>query len=392
MITRPDMTESEPIRCQRELFAIPPDITYLNCANMAPQLLAATEAGIAAVRANTSPWLRTSQDWFSGPERLRGLAAQVMNADPECVALVPSASYGIAVAAANLPVARGQSLVVLDQQFPSNVYAWRALAERCGAHVRTVRRGSREGWSSAVLEAIDSSTAVVAVPNCHWADGGLVNLPSVAEAAREVGAALVVDASQSLGALPLDVQTIQPDFLVAVGYKWLLGPYSLGYLYAAPRWHRGRPLEHSWLARAGSDDFSRLTQYTEELRPGARRFDMGESTQFTTLPIAVAALEQILAWGVERIQRSLTPLTGRACGSMAELGGVALDDAHRAGHLVSIRMPEGLSQRAARALAAAKVFVSVRGDYIRIAPHLYNDAEDIDRLIDCLRAVTARAS
>jgi selenocysteine lyase/cysteine desulfurase len=377
--------EADQIGCERSLFDIPPHIVYLNCATMAPQLRAATAAGLAAVSANASPWLRTAADWFSGPERLRGLVARLMNAEAECVALIPSVSYGIAVAAANLPIERGQTIVVLDAQFPSNVYAWRALAERRSAQVRAVRRSPGDGWTPAVLEAIDASTAILALPNCHWADGGLLALPQIAEAARSVGAALVVDATQSLGAYPLDVPTLRPDFVVAAGYKWLLGPYSLGYLYAAPRWHHGVPLEQSWLARAGSEDFSRLTRYTDELRAGARRFDMGECSQFTTLPIATAALEQIDTWGVARIQRSLTPLTRRVCEGLAELGGSALPERHRVGHLIGIRMPAEVIQRAARALAAARVFVSIRGDYIRIAPHLYNDESDIDRLVDCLR-------
>ena len=166
---------SDLIECQRDLFTIPRDITYLNCANMGPQLRSATAAGLEAVHANSAPWLRTPRDWFTGPERLRSLAARLMNADADSVALVPSVSYGIAIAASNLPVGAGQSIVVLDQQFPSNVYAWRELARRSGAQVRTVLRDANAGWTDALLAAIDSRTAVVAVPNCHWADGGHVS-------------------------------------------------------------------------------------------------------------------------------------------------------------------------------------------------------------------------
>jgi selenocysteine lyase/cysteine desulfurase len=230
---------------------------------------------------------------------------------------------------------------------------------------------------------------VVAVPGCHWTDGSIVDLERVGKAARTVGAAFVVDASQSSGACALDITQIQPDFLVTVGYKWLLGPYGLGYLYAAPRWREcGAPIERSWLARAGSEDFSRLTEYTETSRAGARRFDMGEFPRFVSIPMAVAALEQILAWGVDRIQATLLPLTSFAAEGATQLGGTALPAAHRVGHMVGIRFAQGVSPALMDRLAAAKVYVSIRGDSIRVAPHLYNDRSDISRFLATLGTAT----
>jgi selenocysteine lyase/cysteine desulfurase len=374
---------------ERALFDVPDDVTYLNCASMAPRLHAASEAGREAMRSQASPWLVRGEDWFTGAERLRALAAQVMHADADGVAIVPSVSYGIAVAAANVRVAPGQTIVVLDQQFPSNVYAWRDLARARGARLVTVSRHPAGMWTDAVVAAIDASTAVVAVPNCHWTDGTLVDLVRVSARARSVGAALVVDASQSLGACPIDVAAIQPDFLVSVGYKWLLGPFGLGYLYVAERWRSaGVPLEQSWLTRAGSEDFSRLVDYTEDYRAGARRFDMGEFPQFILLPMACAALEQILRWGVDRIQRSLAALTGPLVDRARALGYVVVDKPGRMGHLVGLRRPTGIPGTLAARLAQARVYVSIRGDAIRVAPHLHNDAADIDRLLELLSAAS----
>jgi selenocysteine lyase/cysteine desulfurase len=213
---------------QRALFDIPDGITYLNCASMSPQLTSVTDAGIDAVRAKASPWTLTASDWFTGAEELRGLFARIVNATSDDVAIVPAASYGMAVAAANLPVRDGQSIIVIDREFPSNVYVWHELARARGATLRTVTREAGATWTDAVLAAIDDPVAIVATPNCHWTDGSLIDLLRIAPAARAVGAALVVDASQSLGAHPLDVRVVQPDFLVAVGYKWLMGPYGLG--------------------------------------------------------------------------------------------------------------------------------------------------------------------
>lgn len=370
---------------QRALFDIPDDVTYLNCAAMSPQLRTVTAAGERAVRARTAPWNLTAADWFTGADVLRSLVARIMNADDDGIGLVPSVSYGMAIAAANIPLEAGQTVVVLAREFPSPYYAWHAAAQRSGATVRPVSRADGESWTEALLRAIDDTTAVVAVPNCHWTDGSLVDLSAVGDRARAVGAALVVDASQSLGAYPIDVTELRPDFLVAVGYKWLLGPYGLGFLYAAPHRRAGAPIEQSWLARAGSEDFSKLVDYTDELRTGARRYDVGEYSPFVLGPMAEAAQRQVLEWGVPAIQESLAALTGRIAEGAASFGAVTLGPTQRVGHIVGIRLRDGLPDGIGSTLAAANIHVSIRGDSIRVAPHLYNDARDVGRLLDVLR-------
>jgi selenocysteine lyase/cysteine desulfurase len=385
-----DTTELKPaahIANARELFEIPDGITYLNCANMAPQLRSVTEAGIAAVRAKATPWKLTASEWFSGAEVLRGLAAQLLNADPEGIAVVPAASYGIAIAAANLPLASGQSIVLIHEEFPSNVYAWRELATKRAGRIVTVRREAGETLTNALLRSIDDRTAIVAVSPCHWTDGSRVDLEQVADRARAVGAGLVIDASQALGANVIDIKRIRPDFLTSVGYKWLLGPYALAYLYAAPKWRdSGRPIEYSWLTRAGSEEFGRLIDYRDDYRPGARRFDMGEFPQFVLAPMATAALRQILAWGVARIESSLAVLTEHIARSAQEIGYVVLPAEERSPHMIGIRHLGGVPAALPNVLRDAKIYVSFRGDSIRIAPHLYNDQNDIERLFKVLRA------
>jgi selenocysteine lyase/cysteine desulfurase len=387
--TRP--TLPTPIEAVRDLFEIPEGITYLNCASMAPQLRSVTEAGLRAVRTKASPWNLSGPEWFSGSEELRALAARVMGTESDGVALVPAASYGIATAAANLPLARGQTIVILHQQFPSNVYAWYELAKKNGGRVVVAQREPGMDWTEALIAAIDDDTAIVAVPQCHWTDGSKVDLERVGERARVVGAALVIDASQSLGASPLSLDRVQPDFLTAVGYKWLLGPYGLGYLYVAPKWREsGTPLEQSWIARAGSDDFSRLVDHTDAFRPGARRFDMGESPQFVLAPMAIAALQQVLAWGVERIQQTLSLLTEKIAQLAADIDWAVLPREQRSAHMIGIRHARGIPAGLPQLLHDANVFVSVRGDSIRIAPYLYNDAGDIERLFAVLRETSCR--
>ncbi len=369
----------------RSLFEVPDDVAYFNCASLAPRLRSVTQAGLSALDRMARPWTVGAEDWFSGGEQLRVLFAAIVNATPDHVALVPSVSYGIAVAAANLPVGRGSNVIVLDQQYPSNVYAWRNVCARNGAHLRTVPRRADQSLTEALLRKVDDRTSVIAVPNCHWTDGDLLDLEKVGAAARDVGSALVVDASQSLGAYPLDVKSVQPDFLVTVGYKWLLGPYGLAYLYVDEKWHdEGRPIEETWLTRAGAENFARLVDYADDYRPGARRFDAGEFPQFLSLPMACAALSQLLEWGVDNIQATLRELTENLSQRSEQLGFMASPPAHRAGHLLALNLPPGLEKGLARELADRGVYVAVRGSKIRISPHLNVTSHDTERLIEGL--------
>jgi selenocysteine lyase/cysteine desulfurase len=369
---------------QRDLFEIPDDVAYLNCAYMSPLLRAARAAGEAALARKSQPWRITPHDFFADSEAARGLFAELIGADADGVALIPAASYGLAIAAANLPIREGQRILVLEDQFPSNVYVWRDLAARAGAVVETVPRPADFDWTTALLERIDERTAIVAVPHCHWTDGSLVNLVRVGERIRAVGAALVVDATQSLGAAPLSVGEVRPDFLVAATYKWLLGPYSMGFLYAAPEWRDGRPLEFNWIAREGSEDFAGLVKHRDTFQPGARRYDVGEKSNFALVPVALAGLRQILAWQVASIAETLSELTGAVERGAAQVGLHAIPAERRAAHMIGLRAERPLPADLPARLAAERVFVSVRGNSIRVSPHLYNTPEEVERLLAVL--------
>jgi selenocysteine lyase/cysteine desulfurase len=375
------------IGSQRQLFDIPDDVTYLNAAYFTPQLRTRRAAGIAALDVSDAPWTIGADEFFGPVERLRGLFAELVGGDADGVAIVPSVSYGLGIAAANIEVGTGRTVVVLHDQFPSAIYPWRSALHRGGGEIRTVDLPDDAPWTKAVLDAIDDTTAVVSVPNCHWTDGCIGDLVTIGEAAREVGAALVVDASQSWGAVPFDVASIQPDFVVGAGYKWLLGPYSLNYLWVAPEHRNGIPLEETWVSRAGSDDFSRLVDYRDEYAPGARRFDFGERASFQLLPMAIASLEQVLAWGVNDIAEAIDPLTA-AIEDQATSRGLRTVSRHARGpHLIGLRAEGGLPAGLAGSLAKEGVYVAVRGDSIRVSPYVYNDLSDVDRLFSVLDGV-----
>lgn len=372
------------IACQRSRFAIPAEVHYLNCAYMAPLGHAVIAAMDEGARAKASPWCYKPADFFRVSEHFRERAARLADVPPDSVAIVPSVSYAMAVAAANVPLARGQEVVVLGDQFPSNIYAWQDLAARVGARVRPVQRPSQDCWSAAVLDAIGPETGIVAVPQCHWADGRVVDLVAVGARCREVGAALVLDLTQSLGAMPLDFAAVDPDFAVAACYKWLMGPYGIGMLYVAPRHHGGRPIEHNWINRAGSEDFARLVDYRADFQPGARRFDMGEKSNPPLLMGASAGLDFLLEFGVDAITQTLAAKSEVIAAKAALLGMDAAPVGVRAPHFLSLgfggAVPEGLTER----LAARNVHVSLRGQSLRVTPHLYNDETDAEALIGAL--------
>ncbi|MGF1657924.1 MAG: aminotransferase class V-fold PLP-dependent enzyme [Rubrimonas sp.] len=372
------------IPSQRALFDIPRDVAYLNCGYMGPLPRATLAAGAAGAARKARPWTLTPADFFGEAEAARGGFAALVGADAEGVALVPSASYGLSTAAANLTLGPGRRVATLAEQFPSNVYPWRDKAAREGGEVVAVAAPPDGDLTRAVLDAIDERCAIVALPNVLWTSGALVDLVAVGARARAVGAALVLDLTQSAGAMATDLGAIQPDFAVAAGYKWLLCPYATGFLWVSPRWRNGRPLEQTWLGRGGSEAFARLVEYRDDFQPGARRFDMGERSDFAALPAMIASLDLIASWTPEAVGRTLAARTARIAARLEGLG-LSCPTAHLRGpHFLSAALPDDAPEDLVARLAARSVFVSQRGRSLRITPHLYNDDADEDRLIAAL--------
>lgn len=374
---------------QRHLFDIPEDVTYFNCAYMSPLMRSAVDAGCEGLARKAHPWEITPQKFFTGSDEFRATAAQLINTSPDCVAIVSSASYGVATAALNLPVRKGQSVLVLDEQFPSNYYPWQRMADDKGASLKVVPWPEDEDWTAAVLRSLTEDVAIAALPNVHWTSGGKLDLVRIGEACRKIGAALALDVTQSLGALPFSVRDVQPDFMVAANYKWLLGPYTTGILYVAPKWHGGRSLEENWITRANAHDFASLILYTKDFDQGARRFDMGERSNFALLPAATRAMKQLLEWKVTEISETSGALNRRLASEAAEIGFTSPPENLRAPHYLCLRRKAGIPAGLPEILARQKVFVSVRGSSVRVTPHVYNSAQDADRLIGCLRQMVS---
>jgi selenocysteine lyase/cysteine desulfurase len=377
--------------CQRHLFDIPDNLAYLNCAYMSPLMKPVLEAAAAGLARKAHPWVITPDKFFTGADEFRATAAQIINSSADDIAIVPSASYGVATAARNLPVKKGQSILVLAEQFPSNYYPWQRRAEETGAALKIVPWPSDidkdHDWTAAVLSSLTADVAIAALPHVHWTSGGKLDLVRIGEACRGLGITLALDLTQSLGALPFSVPDVQPDFAVAASYKWLLGPYSIGLLYVAPKWQQGMPLEENWIQRSNARDFSSLILYAEDYDAGARRFDMGERSNFALLPAAVRAMKQLLEWNVAQVSDTAGALNRQLASAAADLGFSAPAEPWRAPHYLCLRRNAAIPKELPEMLAREKVFVSVRGSSIRVTPHVYNTAEDCNRLIACLRRI-----
>lgn len=393
--------------CQRHLFSLPQSVRYLNCAYMSPLLKSVEEAGIKGVQQKRLPYQITGKDFFEVPRQTRQLFSMLINApSPDSITLLPSVSYGMAIVNKNLDAKKGQNIVTVGSEFPSNVYAWKSK-EKQGVEIRFVQppettdnafipdfdgereyqsaRGAR--WNEEILSAIDDNTVLVVLCPLHWADGTLFDLKIIGDAARSVGAMLVIDGTQAIGAMPFDVQIIRPDALIAGSYKSMMGAYSIGCAYWGERFTDGEPLEETWMERKGSEDFRNLVHYQKDYTPGMNRFTMGEQSNFALVPMLRAAITQLLEWQPERVTEYCANLIAPLI-SFCKESDYWIEESHwRAQHLFGIRIPAHLSfEKLQQELSARNVFVSLRGDSIRVSPNVYNTQEDIFMLIDALTA------
>jgi selenocysteine lyase/cysteine desulfurase len=379
------------LTCKKNDFRLDPSTTYLNCAYMSPLPSVVEEAGIRGIREKRNPADISPEQFFDDTDHLRTAFSTLINSkDPKRSVVIPSVSYGMANVAKNLPLEKGDNIIVMGEQFPSNVYPWRSLAAEKGAEIITItppgsnlNRGKM--WNERILEAITPKTKLVAIGHVHWADGTMFDLKAIRSRTKDTGAWLVIDGTQSVGALPFDVQQIEPDALVCTGYKWLLGPYSIGISYYGEVLDEGRPVEENWINRTESEQFSELVKYNEQYQPGALRYEVGEHSNFILVPMLLEAIKLLNFWGSENIQQYCRELISESIHSLRGLGFRIEDDAHRASHLFGIRLDkEHDMKRIQSELSKKKIKVSYRGDSIRVSPNVYNEKEELNLFTECL--------
>jgi len=376
------------MQLQKHLFDLSEDVTYLNGAYMSPQLKAVTQIGIEAVKRKAKPNQILPQDFFTERKALkRNFAALIQAPDYRNTAIIPSVSYGIANAANNIALKEDDEILLIDEQFPSNYYIWKEVAEQHKATIKFVyppkelaHRG--EQWNQAILNAIHEKTRVVAMGMVHWADGTLFDLKTIRKKTKTVDAKLIIDGTQSVGALPFLIPEIEPDALVCGGYKWLLGPYSIGMAYYNDSFNDGTPIEHSWMNRHNSEDFSNLTQYEDRYQEKAARYSVGESSNFVLTPMFSKGIAQLVEWDPKHIQYYCKTITSDAIDQLKELGCYVEDEAYRGHHLFGIYLPEHMNlETIKKKLTRENIFVSYRGNALRVSCNVYNTAEDFEKLV-----------
>ena len=376
---------------QRDLFDIPRDICFLNAAAWSPLPLAVQEAGRIGVGRKGQPWKLDADFMSKQYERARTAAAALIGADPSDIALIPSVGYGVSTAGKVMSLPRGSRVLVLQDDHTSPVLEWMSRAEQGGYTVEQVKQPTDGDWTSAVLEAIARKDAaplsLVSISSVHWSDGGALDLSRIAAAARQKGAAFLVDATHDAGVRRIDVKTLDPDFLIFPTYKWVLGPYGRAFMYVAKRHQNGVPLEQTAPARKGVAAEQKVYFRDLSYADGARRYDMGERDHFITLEMAAVGMEMMAGWGNDPIVARLGMLTDRLADGLANSGVRVLDRKLRAPHLICLQFPKGMADDLPQKLAAENVYAAPRLGRLRISPHVYNDEQDVDRFVEVFKKV-----
>ncbi len=377
---------------QRALFDIPADVAYLNAAAWSPLPRATQEAARAAVARKGQPWKLAADFSNTQHERARAAAAALIGAAARGGARGASGGYGVAIAGKVLAIPRGSRVLVLENDHTSPVLEWIARAGAQGFTVETIAQPANGDWTSAVLEAIARSNApplsLASISSIHWSDGGLLDMDTISQALRRQGAALLLDATHSVGVIATDVKALDPDFLIFPTYKWVLGPYGRAFVYVAPRHQDGVPLEQTSFGRrdvkAENPVYFADTRYLAD----ARRYDMGERDHFISMEMAAIGMEMMARWGAEAVTQRLSAMTRRIADGLGNAPVQVLEERFRAPHILSLGFPDGMPSNLVPALAAQQIYVAPRLGRMRVSPHVYNDEADIDRFVAAVKSAT----
>jgi selenocysteine lyase/cysteine desulfurase len=357
---------------------------------MSPLMKTVEKKGIEGMKMKRTPFKVKPEDFFNESEKLRKEFSRLIKGEAQRVAIIPSVSYGMANVVNNVHLSRNNNVVVVSEQFPSNYYPWQRLCVDKDARLKVVpppdtRVNRGKTWNEQILDAIDTNTKLVALGNVHWADGTLFNLIEIRKRTKDVGALLVIDGTQSVGALPFDITKIQPDALICAGYKWLMGPYSIGVAYYNEYFDYGKPIEENWINRLHSENFAGLVNYETQYQPGALRYEVGEHSNFILLPMLLEAIKQINQWKPTEIQAYCKAITAKAIEILRSQGFWIEEELSRGYHLFGIRLPSHSNHDKVKgALVKNKISVSFRGDAIRVSPHVYNKESEMMKFVKVL--------
>ncbi|HET6680816.1 MAG TPA: aminotransferase class V-fold PLP-dependent enzyme [Gemmatimonadaceae bacterium] len=362
------------------------DTIYLNHASTGPLTVSAQAAMDEFTALRAEPWRISKEMQFSALDRARALSARLIGARVEDVALMVNTSYGLNLAARALPLAAGDVVVTSDREFPSNIYPWMALERSRGVTLRIVPCRDRLVDEEAILSALDApGVRVLVLSWVSFETGARIDVARLGEACRARGIWFVLDAIQGIGAAPLNVADLPVDIVACGAQKWLLSPWGSGFVWIRPEVaERIEPVDVSWMAVRGSDDFTRLIDYDFTWRDDARRFEMVTLPfqDFAGMAASLAVMEET---GFERITSRTQELATRIVEWATARPDVRLvtpaDPSRRAG-IVTVALPE--AGKASAALSARGVVHSLREGGIRLAPYFYTTDEEVEKALRIL--------
>lgn len=375
---------------QKHLFSLDEGVHYLNNAYKAPLLKSCEEAALKAIAGDRTPIHLTPDSYFDTSERIRNEFSELVNCTPSQVALIPSSSYGLSSAMNNVPCGEGQHALTIENEFPSDYFALSRWAKKHDSTIKTIRPDATSAhqakdWNERIMAAITSETAVLLMSSVHWMNGTVFDLEKIGAKCAETGTYFIVDGTQSVGARFMDVQQYQIDALICAAYKWLLGPYSTGLAYFSSKFNDGIPIEESWMNRTNAKEFSNLTTYEEQYTADAGRYNVGQTSNFILAPMLLKALEQLNTWGIHAIEAYAKELVEPLRNFLLSKGIVLEEEDFFSAHLFGIKLPETVSVETIKTkLAEERIFVSVRGNFIRVSVNMFNTSEDISKLIQAL--------
>ena len=366
------------------------DATYLNLASQSPMPKVSIRAVQAALEAKKNPLQKADATFFEVPNRIRASIAKLIGAQPEEIALTSGASAGAVAVAYALTWKPGDEVITAKGEFPLQYATWNPMEEREGVKLRIVSPRERFITAEDLIAAMTPRTRVVSVSMVRYDDGSLLDVRRVADACHKQGALLLLDASQSCGAIPMDVKQLGADFIVSAGYKWLLGPFGTGFFWAkSEHLSMVRPGPFYWMAVAGSGNFAALNFEDAKPEANAKRWDAPEAASYFNLNLVamdasvdfVARLEPGV---VAAHNRKLIELMFERLPKDRFVIASPLDAARRGTYgCFAARSPEKTAEHYQH-LRKENVVVSLREGNIRVSPYLYNTERDIDRLISVI--------
>lgn len=326
--------------------------------------------------------------WLQRGGMVHRLAAQILNAADEEIAIINNTTHGITLVAEGFPWREGDNVVTLENEFPSNLYPWMNLASR-GVEVRRLPVVEGRVDLDQIAEACDARTRLITVSWVGYALGWRLDVGDLVQMAHDRNVLVFLDAIQGMGVFPLDVQATGVDFLAADGHKWMLGPEGAGIFYLRKE-HLDtlRPIGVGWNSVAQGSDFSNIDL---NLRTDAARYEGGSQNMVGTIGLA-ASLQTLIDFGLtpqaSPIAERVLELTDYACERLAEIGADVAscrESDHRSG-IVAFTPPVGDPAEVRRRCLEQGVVLSCRGGRLRISPHAYCNESDLDRMISVMQS------